>query len=134
MIAAHSLTNIEHILDPAIRDLVRQRIDDLGGTAFDSGTLGYFLVIEVGDTLDAVHAQVGFDLLCNRFTGIRYDQAEFSPSFEFVEELPTCYDMVFILSDDGYGLEVLIPKTEGIDKDLLAMCQRYVLKPQDSGA
>lgn len=134
MIVVRDLSAVPRISNVAIRASVQQRFDDLGGAAFDSDALGYFLVVEAGDTLEAIHAQVGFDLLCNRFTGIRYDQAEFSPSFEFMEELPTCYDMVFILSDDGYGLEVLIPKTDGIDQDLLAMCQRYALKPQDGGA
>ena len=35
--------------------------------------------------------------------------------------------MVFIISDDGYGIEVWIPKTEGIDPDLLAMCKAFAV-------
>ena len=33
--------------------------------------------------------------------------------------------MVFILNDDGFGIEIFIPKTKGIDADLLAMCAMY---------
>lgn len=113
------------IRDPAIRQLVTQRINDLGGEEFDSAELGYFLVVDIGDTLEALAAQLGFSILANRFTCIRYDQADFTPSFEFIEEFAACYDMVFVLSDDGYGVEVFVPKAEGVPPDLLVMCRTF---------
>ena len=118
----HQIGNIE------IRELVTQRMDDLGGDAFDANTLGYFLVVESGDTIEAIAAQLGFDILCNCFTGIRYDQTGFTPSFEFVEKFSACYDMVFILSDDGYGVEVFVQKASGVSLELLVMCQRYAVQ------
>ena len=90
MIVVRNLQSTHQISNPEIRQLVQQRISDLGGEAFDTTTLGYFLVIEQGDTLDAVNTQLGFSILANRFTGIAYDQPGFSPSFEFVEEFPSC--------------------------------------------
>ena len=101
------------ISNTAIWQLVQQRIKDLGGEAFDSASLGYFLVIEAGDTLDAIDTQLGFPILANRFTGIHYSDTGFTPSFEFVEEFATCYEMVFIISDDGFGIEVFVPKRKG---------------------
>ena len=118
----HQIGNIE------IRELVTQRMDDLGGDAFDASALGYFLVVESGDTIEAIAAQLGFDILCNRFIGIRYDQTGFTPSFEFVEEFSACYDMVSILSDDGYGVEVFVQKASWVSPDLLAMCQHYAVQ------
>jgi hypothetical protein len=35
--------------------------------------------------------------------------------------------MVFILSDDGFGVEIFVDM-DGIDPDLLAMCQRYAVR------
>jgi hypothetical protein len=128
MIVVKSHSDTQQIRNTASRELVRQRIDDLGGDAFDSTELGYFLVVESGDALEAINDQLGFDLLCNRMTGVRYDHVDFAPSFEFIEEFPSCYDLVFILSDDGFGVEVFVPKEEGIDTDLLAMCRRYSYK------
>ena len=118
----HQIGNIE------IRELVTQRMDDLGGDAFDANALGYFLVVESGDTIEAITAQLGFDILCNRFTDIRYDQTGFTPSFEFVEEFSAGYDMVFILSDDGYGVEGFVKKAKGEPPDRLATCQRYAVQ------
>lgn len=119
------LAGTSQILDLAIGALVRQRINDLGCEEFDSAELGYFLVVEIGDTLEALETQLGFSILANRFTGIRYDQADFTPSFEFIEEFAACYDMVFVLSDDGYGVEVFVPKAEGVPPDLLVMCRTF---------
>ena len=113
------------ISDPAIRKLVQQRIDELGGEKLDSAELGFFLVVEPGDSLDTINTQLGLSILANRFTGIRWDQPGFTPSFEFIEEFPACYELVFILDDSGYGIDIFISKGTGVDPDLLAMCQRY---------
>ena len=128
MIIVKTIASIQKISNTAVRKIVRERIYVLGGDAFNAAELGYFLVVESGDTIEAITAQIGFDILCNRFTGTRYDQTGFTPSFEFVEEFPACYDMVFILSDDGYGVEVFVQKTKGVQLDLLAMCQRYAVQ------
>ena len=118
----HQIGNIE------IRELVRQRMDDLGGDAFDANALGYFLVVESGDTIEAIAAQLGFDILCNCFTGIRYDQTGFTPPFEFAEEFSARYEMVFILSDDGYDVEVFVQKANEMSLELLVMYQRYAVQ------
>ena len=127
-------STIDQISNPAIRELVQQRINDLGGESFDSNELGYFLVVESSDTLEALSAQLGFDMLRNRFTGIRFNATGFTPSFEFIEEFPACYDMVFVLDDTGIGVEIFVPKEEGIDPDLIAMCRMYAYTapPEDS--
>ena len=128
MIKVLDLASTAQIGNPSIRQLVEERINDLGGEAFDTAALGYCLVIEQEDTLEEINTQLGFSILANRFTGIRFDQPGFSPSFEFVEEFATCYDMVFVVSDDGFGIEVFIPKEEGIPPDLRIMCRVHAVQ------
>ena len=125
MIIIHDNSTINQIINPAIRELVLARINDLGGVTFDTDELGYLLVVESSDTLEAWSVQLGFDLPRNRFTGIRYDQADFTPSFEFIKEFPSCFDIVFVLSDDSMGVELFVPKEAGIDPDLIGMCRMY---------
>ena len=134
MHVVEDLQSTHPISNPAIRELVQQRINDLGGESFDSNELGYFLVVEAGDSIEAIRATVGFDILHNRFTGIRFNATGFTPSFEFVEEFPACYDMVFVLDDTGIGVEIFVPKEEGIDPDLIAMCRMYAYTapPEDA--
>ena len=134
MIVVRELSSTQEIKHSHIKQLVQQRINDLGGEAFDSNELGYFLVVEAGDSIEAIRATVGFYILHNRFTGIRFNATGFTPSFEFIEEFPACYDMVFVLDDTGIGVEIFVPKEEGIDPDLIAMCRMYAYTapPEDS--
>lgn len=129
MLVIRDLADAAHVRDPEIRQLVEQRINDLGGEAFDAEELGYFLVVESGDTLQAINAQIGFNILCNRIDGIAFGSPGYYPSFEFIEDFQTGYDMVFVVSDDGFGIELVIPKTAGAVPELLAMCARYATPP-----
>ena len=130
MIVVRDQQSTFQINDPDIRDFVQQRIFDLGNPAFDTDALGYFLVFEEGDTADAAQEHLGFNLLHTRYSGFRYDQTGYTPSFEFVEEFATCYDMVFILSDDGFGIELFIPKNERIDADIIGLCRKFAFKAE----
>ena len=134
MIVVRDHSSTQEIKHSHIKQLVQQRINDLGGESFDSNELGYFLVVESSDTLEALSAQLGFYILHNRFTGIRFNATGFTPSFEFIEEFPACYDMVFVLDDTGIGVEIFVPKEEGIDPDLIAMCRMYAYTapPEDA--
>lgn len=116
-----------NIADTAIRQMILQRIDAIASDEpYDATQHGYFLVLEDGDTLQAIAAQISFDVLTNRWTGLRYDHADYTPAFEILEEYQTCWDLLFIQDDSGYGIELFIPKTIEIP-DLVAMCQRYAV-------
>lgn len=120
----HDLSEAEQISHPEIRRLVHRRIADLGGAEFDSAAIGDFLVVQAGDTLQALQSQLGFSIVANRTTGLRYDQSGFTGSWEFIESLHHCWNAVWILGD-SYGVEVFIPKDTAIDPDLQAMCAMY---------
>ena len=126
MFVIRDLSSAAQISNPEIRHLVEQRITNLSTEPYDPDDLGYFLVMEPSDSLEEINAQLGFSILCNRFSGIKFGDADFTPSFEFVEEYAGCYDMVLILSDDGYGVELFIPKSIDIP-ELLAMCQKFAV-------
>ena len=120
------------IADAAVRMLVRQRFAMLSeDEPYDPDVFGYFIVVEDADGLDLLDGQLGFPILSNRFDDTRFGDAGFTPCFELLEEHPTCFEMVFVLSDDGYGIEVFIPKSIHVDADLLAMCQRYAVPAQE---
>jgi len=113
--------------DPEIRALAYSRFSMLDADGdYDPDIYGYFIVVEEGDSLEALDRQLGFPILSNRFDGRCFEEAGFTPSFEILEEHVGCYEMVFVLSDDGYGVEVFIPKTVAIPV-LIAMCRRYAV-------
>lgn len=125
MIVVRDLQSTYRISDSDIRDLVKKRLSDLGGDSFDSNALGYMVVIEEGDNIVEIEDLVGFNILHNRLNGVRYDHATFTPSFEFIEDLPCCFDMVFVIDDTGKGIEIFVPKGLNLDTALVAMCRKY---------
>lgn len=98
-----------NIADAAIRQMIQQRIDAIASDEpYDANQHGYFLVLEDGDKLQAINKQVGFDLLAK--------------PYEILEEYPSAYDLLYIVSDDGFGVELIIPKAIDVP-ELITMCQ-----------
>jgi hypothetical protein len=120
------------IADSEIRILVERRFAMLSeDEPYDPQVHGYFLVVQEGDGLDAIDQQLGFPILSNRFDGSRFGEPGFTPSHEILEEHASCYEMVFVLSDDGFGVEVFIPKKVLAAPDLLALCRQYALPSRE---
>jgi len=72
--------------------------------------LGFILVVEPGDTIASIDTQLGFPILAGRH--------------EFILEHADWFELVYVLGQDGSGLEVFVPK--GIKlPELLAMCQQH---------
>ena len=114
------------ITDPDIRALVEQRFREIcAGEPYNYDQHGYSIVVEPGDTVMALEEESSCPILRNLFDDTRFGDPDFAPSCEALKEHSACYEMVFILNDDGFGISIFIPKTKGIDADLLAMCAIY---------
>lgn len=120
---------VDAITDPELRILLRQRFIALSQDGpYDSDVCGYFIVVKDGDMLEVLDKQLGFPVLTNRFNGKRYGEEGFAGCWEILEEHASCYEFVFVLSDDGYGVLVFVPKSGAVDPELLAMCRQYAVK------
>lgn len=117
-----SLADIDAIADPELRQLIQQSADQLLGqfepSEYSLQELGFFIVVEPGDTINELDEQLGRSIL------------DTTP--EIVLEHPGWYQLVFIISDDGFGAEVFVPKS-GADPGLIALCRMYaVSSPEGS--
>jgi len=100
--------------DTGIRSLAEIRFAQiLAGETYDYDRHGYMVVVEPDDSIADLEAET----CCN----ISVD-----PMFEALEEHDCCYEMLFILNDDGFAITLLIPK-HGIDADLLKLCAEYAV-------
>ena len=126
MLIVRNDPDIEALTDPELRRLVQAL----------ACPQAWFLIAQTGDSLDALSSELGFPILANRWTGIEFGYADFTPSFELLQEHAQWFEIVFVISDDGYGIEVFVPKA-GSDSTLLAMCRAYAIaqgsakEPQD---
>ena len=110
-------------LDPRLKQLLIERRDQLGGRIEGEAR---FIVLQPGDGLDALETALGFSILENQTDGERFGDPEFSPSWEWLADHGHCFEMVFIMTDDGFAHVVLVENCQGVDPELLKLCGMYV--------
>ena len=112
MLVLRDPENAGSIAAPEIRRLVEQRFLDIcDGEPYEPDLNGYMIVVEAGDSIQDLEEESGCSL----------------SYFEVLEELDTCYEMVFVPGDGDFGIVIIIPKLAGIDPDLLAVCAEYAV-------
>lgn len=135
MIILQGPTLAKRIVDPDVRGLVEQRFTEIcADEPYDYDRHGYMIVVEPGDSVELLEKESSCPILHNLFDETHYGNPDFTPSFEALEEHPGCYEMVFILNDEGFGIDIFIPKLEGVDPELLAMCAEYAASASDFDA
>lgn len=114
------------MLDPALRALLTERRDQLADDAgLDLAELAHIIVVRPGDTLAAVEAETGVPVGSNLVDGSRLGEPGFTPSFEYVERHPGgWWEGVMILSDDGFGIVLLVPDRIDVDPALPLLLRR----------
>lgn len=103
---------------------IERRVELLMEQGFSDFTeLAFFLIAEPGDTEDDIVGELGFSPLVNLVDGCRYGEPEFAPSWEWIAPHCGWFELVYILSDDGFGWIVFVADREGVEPDLLALCR-----------
>jgi hypothetical protein len=106
--------------DPWLRALLARRTKDILDNVDDDyhlHELVTFVVVGPGDSREALDRELGFPL----------------DAFETLEEHAGYYEIVYVVSDDGYGYEVFVPKRgPDLDAELLAFCAQRAVPSPDS--
>ena len=115
------------ISDPDIRRLVEQRFAEVcDGEPYDPDVHGEMMVVEPGDTLQSLEGGSGVPIATNPFDDSRFPDPDFVPVCEYLEDHSRCYEMMFLFSDDGAGVNFFVPK-QGTDAEILAFCARFAV-------
>jgi len=109
-----STVEADTIADTSIRKLIIERIETIADDSpFETTVHGYFLMVESGDTLEAINLLVGFDVL--------------SKPVEILESHESCWSALYIIDDSGYGIELFITKADDIDCMLTTWLKTHAL-------
>lgn len=104
------------VSDRALRALIAQRFEDFAqGEPYDPELHAQAFLVQAGDTLPGLEAE----------TGCRIHPAY----FDVFEEHDTGFELVFTEGDAG--TVIFIPKTVGIDLDLITFCRAYAAPAPD---
>ena len=119
---------INRITDPDIRNLVSQRFSQiLSGEPYNYDQHGYMIIVEPGDSIESLESETCCSIFHNPFDDTHFGQVDFTPCFEALEEHSHCFEMLFILNDDGFAIDIFISKHSGVDSQLLALCNEYAI-------
>jgi hypothetical protein len=124
--SAEITESLRRLTVKGLQELLTKRVDQLtedGGD--DVSEFAYFLIVRPGDTPSDVETELGFPILTNLVDGVRFGDPEFEPSWEWIMRHEGWFELVYVLSDDGFGWVVFVQDDEATDADLLAVCREY---------
>lgn len=103
-------------IDDHLRRLLTLRQQQLSGHG-DLADLAHFVVAQgPDDTIAAIEAAAGYPIVTEL-------------SFEWVADHGDLFEAVTILSDDGFGIILFVPDSQGIDPELIALCREQATAP-----
>ena len=118
---------VDLVQHPGVRSLVRLRIDQVrAGEPFDPARHGRMIVAEPGDSAEALESACGVPLLRD-WEDIPFGHEDFAPPCEVLEEHAACFELGFVLDDDGFFVALFVPKEEGVASDLTEMCRQFAV-------
>jgi hypothetical protein len=114
-------------IDPYLRTILLGRLEMLYPefSDWDLADLAHFIVVEPGDSIDAVESHLGISPFVNLIDNVRFPDPGFEPSWEFCIARNGWFDLTFALCDSGLGLVLLVPDRDGVDPGLLELCRTY---------
>ncbi len=109
-------------IDPRVKRLLSTRRDQLAEyEGCELGDLAHWIVVAPGDQLAAIEAAAGFPISPD-------------PPFEWVLDFGGIMEAPTILSDDGFGVVLIVPDEPGVDDILLSLLRRDATQADLSGA
>jgi len=109
----------------AVRELLLRRFAQLEGAEERLLASGRFLIAEPGDDLEVMEKAADWPLFHGLLDDIPAGEEGFSPSWEWLEVHHGVTEILWVLSDDGGFLTILIPDAQGIDPALQAVGAEY---------
>jgi hypothetical protein len=128
MLNIRNTAGLARALDSPISDVVKAllhlRRDQLLADTdreYDLAELVHFVVVEPGDTIAEVEAAAGYPVIT-------------TAAFEWVAKHGGWFEAVAILSDDGFGVVLIVEDSERSDPVLLALLRSHIIpSPADAG-
>ncbi|WP_338501552.1 hypothetical protein V6R86_01855 [Sphingomonas kaistensis] len=119
-------------LDPSLRALITLRVRQLRRN-YDGPLqeIVCFYVVEAGDGQEQVAEALGFSPLKNLVDGTSFGDPDFTPSFEWMTCHGAWFELVFLLTDDGFGHILFVPNDPGTEFDLHLLCLTHGCSDSD---
>ena len=113
-------------IDPDLKSILLERLELLAEfSEYDLSELLTVIIIEPGDSMEAIAKEIGVSPMQNIVDDVRYPDLAFEPSWEFCITRKGYTDFTFALCDAGLAICLLVPDRDDIEPTLLALCRSY---------
>jgi hypothetical protein len=131
MLSLTDAPSIQRVMAQAINTDLRTLLAERLTLAAQAGlqNLTHIVVVQPGDTIEDLKAEIGFSPLCNPIDGIAFGQEEFEPYWAWLADLGGWYELIHTIGDGGFAITLLVTKADAVPAELLAMCAAYVGGP-----
>ncbi len=117
-------------LDPFLKQLLLKRLDILSEfREWDLSQLGHWSIVEPSDTVATIEADLSFSPWVNFVDGVRYPDPSFEPSWEWLNAHGPWFELMFALSDSGFGIVLLVPNRPDVEPSLLGLLNAFATQP-----
>ena len=128
MIVLRDPQQLSQVAQADIKDFLRQRFQDIcEPEPYDPDEHGFFILVEPGDTSEQIELETGYSLLKSLFSDTVYGDPDFTPDFEYLEDHGSFYEAVFIFTDSGSAVVMIVLKEDGIDGRILELCTEFAI-------
>ena len=128
MIILRDPQQLTQVVQPEIKAFLRRRFQDIcAPEPYDPDEHGFFILVEPGDTSEQIELSTGYSLLKSLFSDTVYGDPDFTPDFEYLEDHGRFYEAVFIFTDSGFAVVMIVPKGDGIDGKILELCSEFAI-------
>jgi hypothetical protein len=131
MIVISDPASIDRIEHQGIRRLVRLRTEQVSaGEPFQLDRHGRMVVAEPGDSVEALELACGV-LILRDWDDLPFGHEDFAPPCEVLEEHADCFELGFVLNDDGFFVALFAPKGVEVAAELMDMCRQFATPAHD---
>ena len=123
MLRLSDASAVDVLDDCAMRAVIQQRLIELSEYGQPLDELAEFWLLDGSDMVAALEAQTGRPVMA----GWPSPGGSFLPSWDVLVSHPSCFEMVFVLDDSGYGVVFWIPKSSA-DPALLELCSKHAVE------
>lgn len=110
-------------LPAAIAQSVSDKVQELLAWDLPLSQLAQLWLVEDSDTVQSIEQATGQPLSHDRF-GKHVSQSGFAPPWDVLHRHKACLELVYVLSDDGFGLVLWIPLDHPC-QELQQLCKRF---------
>lgn len=118
---------LEGPIDPHLKTILHDRLGLLAEflSNWDLGDLAHFIIVQPGDSIEAIEKELGISPFENLVDGARYPDPAFEPSWEHCILREGYFDVTFALSDSGLGLCLVAQDRTDVVPELIDLLRSY---------